>query len=120
VQVSFKVMVDNEAVVPVIYANNVGVTATAEDMTMHLGWYALPVITEQPGDADVIPVPVRPLAKVTVPLNLVRGIIAVLQNQLAQWEQNFGPLPPHPNPPPTLVTEPTGESVRIEESKAET
>jgi hypothetical protein len=87
---------------PVLYANHFHASGTPEDLTMHLGWYAIPPFTEAPETAEV-EVPVRQLAKVTVPLSLVRGIITVLENQLTAWEKNFGqPVPVHPNPPPIL------------------
>jgi hypothetical protein len=87
-----------------LYANYVHVTFTPEDFTMHLGWYALPPFTEPPsGDFEV---QIRPLAKVTLPLNLVRGVVNVLERQMEAWEKSFGmPLPEHPNPPPGLVAD---------------
>jgi hypothetical protein len=73
----------------VLYANFFQATASQLDLTMHLGWYALPALTTLP--EGTISVPVQALAKVTLPLALIPGIIDVLQKQLAAWEQTFGP-----------------------------
>jgi hypothetical protein len=82
-----------------LYANHVQVTFTPEDFTLHLGWYALPAFTEPP-EEGTFEVHVRPLAKVTLPLNLVQGVVDVMTNQMRAWEQSFEmELPKHPNPP---------------------
>jgi hypothetical protein len=84
--------------VPGLYANHVQVTFTPEDFTLHLGWYVIPPLREPPPE-DILEVAVRPLLKVTLPLNLVRGVVAVLENQIEAWERSFEmQLPQHPNP----------------------
>jgi hypothetical protein len=100
--VTLKIVVPTEVgQTPMLYANHFHATITPEDMTMHLGWYATPPLTEPP--TGQIEVHVQPVAKVTVPLNLIRGIVTVLQNQIQAWEQNFGQeIPAHPNPPPAM------------------
>ena len=91
---------------PVLYANHVQATATPEDVTLHLGWYALPPFTEPPPEPEVR-VPVKPIAKVTVPLNIVQGIVTVLENQLKAYEQSYGQaVPKHPNPPAAAGEQP--------------
>jgi hypothetical protein len=84
-----------------LYTNHVQVTFTPEDFTLHLGWYALPPLTEPPeGELEVH---VRPLAKVTLPLNVVQLVVQLLQRQVEAWEASFGmPIPKHPNPAPGL------------------
>jgi hypothetical protein len=73
-------------------------TYSPEDLTLHFGWYAIPALTEPP--PEPVEVQVRPIAKVTIPLNLIRGVISVLQSQLEGWEQTFGmAVQQHPNPP---------------------
>lgn len=88
--------------VPVLYANHVQVTFTPEDFTVHLGWYAIPPFSAPP--EEEFDIPVRPLAKVGIPLNLVRGFAGLLHKQIEAWEQSFdATLPQHPNPPAFLV-----------------
>jgi len=83
--------------VPRLYANFVQATMSPLDLTFHFGWYALPTTEEPPRGGGEIPVPVRPVAKVSIPLPLVKGILRVLESQLAAWEQNFGtPVPDQP------------------------
>lgn len=82
---------------PVFYANHVQVTFTPEDFTIHLGWYVVPPFGQQP--PGITDVPVKSLAKVVIPLNLVRGLINALDVSAKSWEGNWGELPVHPNPP---------------------
>jgi hypothetical protein len=77
-----------DADVPILYANFVQASVTPNDLTMDLGWYGVPALTEQP--TQPVRVQVRGLAKLTVPLNLVPGIINVLQSQLDAWQRTFG------------------------------
>jgi hypothetical protein len=72
-----------------LYANFFQATASQLDLTMHLGWYALPALVTAP--EETVAVPVQALAKVTVPLGLVPGIIQVLQSQMTNWQRAFGP-----------------------------
>ena len=73
---------------PAIYSNFTQATISPFDLTLHFGWYALPALTEPP--TETVNVPVRQVVKVTIPLNLVQGTIAVLQSQLEAWERSFG------------------------------
>jgi hypothetical protein len=80
-----------------LYANFIQVTASPHDFTSHFGWYTVPPLTEPPDGR--IDVPIRPLAKVSVPLNLVRATIELLSRQADAWETNFGAqLPDQPSP----------------------
>jgi hypothetical protein len=82
-----------------LYSNFIQVTLAPHDFTFHLGWFTFPAFTEppQPGPTGTVPVHVRPLAKVSVPLTLVQGIIRVLQSQVEAWEAAFGqPFPEEP------------------------
>lgn len=80
-----------------LYANFIQVTASPHDFSFHFGWYTIPPLMEQP--EGVQDVPIRPLAKVSVPLNLIRATIDLLQRQAEAWETNFGaPLPDQPRP----------------------
>jgi hypothetical protein len=84
---------------PMLYANHVQLTYTPEDFTLHLGWYSVPVIAAPP--EGEVTIQVRPVARVSLPLNLVRSIAAVFVKQMEAWEASFGTtLPMHPNPPP--------------------
>jgi hypothetical protein len=89
---------------PILYSNYIQATYTPEDLTLHFGWYAIPAFTEPP--SAPVDVDVRPVAKVTIPLNLIRGAISVLQSQLEGWEKTFGmPVQDHPNPPAAMRQE---------------
>jgi hypothetical protein len=70
---------------PTTYANFFQATISPVDVTLHLGWYSLPPLTEQPTEA--VRVPVRPTLKVSIPVGLLPGIINVLQSQLEAFEQ---------------------------------
>lgn len=99
------IRVDPEAAKPQpIYSNHVLATFTPEDFTLHLGWYAIPALTEPP-ESGIVDVLVTPVARVVVPLNLMRSLIAVLQRQVESYEANFGPIPEHPNKPEWLKAE---------------
>jgi hypothetical protein len=79
-----------------LYANFVQATTTAYDLTFHFGWYATPTF-EEPPETGLTEVPVRALAKVSIPLGLIRGVIDVLEKQLDAWEKVYGqPLPASP------------------------
>ena len=85
------------------YANNVRVTFTPEDFTIFFGWYSLPPLEERP-ESDEIPSRVQPVMQVTLPLNLMRSVIAVMQRQLEGYEANFGLIPTHPARPPWMLS----------------
>lgn len=72
---------------PAVYSNFAQATISPFDLTLHFGWYALPALTEAP--TEPVTVPVRQVVKVTIPLNLVRGTIALLESQLEAWERSF-------------------------------
>jgi hypothetical protein len=82
-----------------LYANFVQLSFTPHDFTFHFGWYALPAFTEAPPAGQTIDVPIRPLAKVSIPLNLVKAVIPLLERQIEQYELAFGPMPDQPTPP---------------------
>lgn len=71
-----------------LYSNFAQATMSPHDMTMHFGWYAIPPLIEPPEGA--VDVEIRPLVKVTIPLNLVRGVIDLLERQLSSWQESFG------------------------------
>jgi hypothetical protein len=78
-----------------LYANFIQATASPHDFTFHFGWYTVPPFTEAP--AGPLDVPVRSLAKVSIPLNLVRATIELIQRQADAWEANFdATLPEQP------------------------
>jgi hypothetical protein len=47
-------------------------------------------------------VPVDPVARIVLPLNLMRNVIALLQLQIESYQASFGEIPDHPNKPPWL------------------
>ena len=100
--------IDDPAMQPApIYANNLRATFTPEDFTLHFGWYAIPPLDAAPV-GGVVNVDVQPVARVVIPLNLMRSVIAVLQRQVAGYEENFGPIPEHPNKPAWMSEEESG------------
>jgi len=90
-----------------LYANFVQASMSAHDLTLHFGWFTLPAFTEVPsGEVDV---PVRPLAKVSIPLNLVRGLIRLLEAQVIAWEDAHGqPVPDLPTSVAPNSQDPSG------------
>lgn len=88
---------------PRIYSNYVGASFTPEDFTITFGWYALPLLNEPPAEA-VVRAPVHPVARVTIPLNLMPNLIALLQRQLNGYQESLGPIPDHPNKPDWMKT----------------
>lgn len=89
---------------PHVYANYVQATFTPEDFTLHLGWYTTPALRELPQDAT-IEARIQPVARVVIPLNLMKNFIPLLQRQVRGYEESFGPLPDHPNKPSWLQEE---------------
>jgi hypothetical protein len=83
---------------PPLYTNYMGASFTPEDFTLLLGWYAPPISAEVSPDGGV-DARVQPVARVVLPLNLLRNVIALLERQVEAYERSFGPIPAHPNPP---------------------
>ena len=84
------------------YANNVRVTFTPEDFTIFFGWYSLPPLEDRP-ESGQITSRVQPVIQVTLPLNIMRSVIAVMQRQVEGYEANFGPIPAHPARPAWMI-----------------
>jgi hypothetical protein len=84
-----------------VYSNYIQVNFTPEDFTLHFGWYAIPPLPERP-ESGIIEARVEPVARVVIPLNLMRSFIALLQRQLAGYEESFDEIPAHPNKPDWL------------------
>lgn len=83
---------------PPMYANQVQITYTPEDFTLHFSWYSIPALDEPPEDG-VIVAPAAPIGRVVIPLNLMRNLVALIERQIAQYERSFGKIPEHPNKP---------------------
>jgi hypothetical protein len=102
IQAQLRLVRDPEQPQPApIYANQMNVTYTPEDFTFHFGWYAIPPLAEPPADGTLT-VAVESMARVVLPLNLIPNLVALLQRQISAYEENFGPLPEHPNRPPWM------------------
>ncbi len=83
--------------VPSQYANFVQVTMSPHDFRLLFGHYAFPPLPE-PRPAEVV-VPIEPQVAVTIPLNLMKGLIRALQTQVDRWEEGFRePVPEQPQP----------------------
>ncbi len=88
---------DDYGMAPSLYANYVQVTMSPHDFRLLLGSFAFPPLAE-PRSGEV-GVPIEPVASITLPLNLVRGLIRALETQAAGWEAAFKePLPDQPQP----------------------
>lgn len=70
---------------PAVYANFAQATMGVHDLTLFLGWFATPPLVEQPD--NVVPVSVRPLMAVSMPVEMAQNLIALLQTQLDLREQ---------------------------------
>lgn len=82
---------------PNFYANYAQVGLSPHDFVMHFSHYSMPVISEPPTESLVIPVTPEPVATVSIPLNLVRGLIRALEGAAENWEKTFQqPLPVEP------------------------
>lgn len=83
---------------PPTYSNFLQASFTPEDFTLRFGWYTTPAFSPEspPPSEGVIAVPVEPVARITVPLNLMRNVVALLNRQIEAYETSFGPLPKHP------------------------
>jgi hypothetical protein len=86
---------------PRAYANNVRVTFTPEDFTIFFGHYSVPPLDQRTPEGEIETI-VQPVIQISIPLNLVRPTIAVMQRQLEAYERSFGQVPPNPNPPPWM------------------
>jgi hypothetical protein len=86
-----------------LYSNYIQANFTPEDFTLRFGWYAIPALAEPPEGPLVVDV--EPMARIVIPLNLMKNLIALLQRQLQAYEESFGEIPPHPNKPDWLKAE---------------
>jgi hypothetical protein len=101
-RVGLDLRTDDLASAPRVYANNVRVTFTAEDFTIFFGWYSLPPLDARP-ESGQITSHLHPVMQVTLPLNLMRSVIKVMERQVDGYEANFGPIPTHPARPAWMV-----------------
>jgi len=104
VQVGLNVQGEDLGTAPRAYANNVRVTFTPEDFTIYFGWYSIPPL-DSPPESGRIDSRVEPIIQITLPLNLMRSMIAVMQRQLDGYESNFGEIRTHPARPAWMVAE---------------
>jgi|SRR5215218_63139 len=100
--------------VPSFYSNFIQVTTSPYEFTVYFSRLSVPVVTQQP-EAAVAEIRPQPIAAVSIPLNLARGFLEALDQQIQNWEATFRqPLPaepklgqdaPQPNPeqPPTTT-----------------
>jgi len=85
-----------------LYANRMQINFTPEDFWLHFGAYSLPPMDEPP-EGGFVEVSVEPVARVVMPVILIRNVIALLQRQLEAYERSFGPVPEHPFKPPWMA-----------------
>jgi hypothetical protein len=110
-EVQLRISWDPDYVEPAapIYSNFVGGSLTPEDISLVFGWYFVGP-TSAPVNG-VVEATAKPVARVVLPLNLVRNLIGLLERQVEAYERNFGPIPPHPNPPAWMTVEAAEEGV---------
>ncbi len=83
---------------PALYSNFVQVGISPYEFTLHLSRISMPIISEPPAEPMAFDVSPQPVASVSIPLNLVRGLIRALEGQVKNWETTFHqPLPTEPS-----------------------
>ncbi len=74
---------------PTYYANYAQVGFSPHEFTLHFSRYSIPIISEPPSEPLTLEVRPQPVASVSIPLNLVPGLIRALQGQVENWETTF-------------------------------
>ena len=84
--------------VPKLYANYIQVGMSPYDFVMYFSRFSLPILPVDLTENRVVELTPEPVASITIPLNLMRGLIRALQAQMENWEQTFRePVPAEPN-----------------------
>ncbi len=74
-----------------IYANYVQVNHTPWDFTFHFGNFFIPPdVPQEPAELEL---EVKSVARITVPIRLIKGIVSALQKNIKRYEESFGVLP---------------------------
>jgi hypothetical protein len=75
------------------YANTIAVNHTPWDFTIYVGHVALPPITADHAEGrPSMDIPVTPVAQVTIPPVAAAQLAAILQEQIAKYVTQYGPI----------------------------
>lgn len=75
--------------VPTYYANYAQVGFSPHEFTLNFSRYSMPIVSEPPSETLILEVHPQPIASVSIPLNLIQGLIRALQGQVENWETTF-------------------------------
>jgi hypothetical protein len=90
---------------PSYYSNFAQVGISPYEFTVYFSRISMPLITAPPAEIATFEVTPQPVVIVSIPLNLVRGLIRALEGQVENWEKTFRqPLPT--TEPSSAQTEP--------------
>ena len=71
---------------PGIYANFMNINHTKWDFTLHFGHFIIPtVIKEEEQSLEA-----KAVARITLPVNLIKGVVRALNENIATYEKNHG------------------------------
>src|SRR6266545_7478850 len=93
---------------PTYYANYAQVGFSPHEFTVHFSRYSIPIVSEPPSETLILEVRPQPVASISIPLNLVQGLIRALQGQIENWETIFHQA--LPTEPSSMQPEPRAES----------
>jgi hypothetical protein len=83
---------------PSYYSNFVQVGISPYEFALHFSRISMPIVSEPPAELVVFDVSPQPVVSMSIPLNLVRGLIRALEGQAENWERTFHqPLPTEPS-----------------------
>jgi hypothetical protein len=67
------------------------VNHTPWDFTFHFGNFFIPPdVPQEPAELEL---EVKSVARITVPIRLIKGIVSALQKNIKRYEESFGVLP---------------------------
>ncbi len=79
---------------PSYYSNFAQVGISPYEFTVHFSRISMPLVSAPPVEPKTFEVTPQPIVSVSIPLNLVRGLIRALEGQVENWEKTFRqPLP---------------------------
>jgi hypothetical protein len=79
-----------EALTPGVYANFLGVWHTAHEFTLDFAVTQPPALGQTPDGTTVTRVPCQVVSRVKVPPTVLFDFLRTLNENLTNWEQNFG------------------------------
>lgn len=73
---------------PSIYANFMNVNHTQWDFTLHFGHVVLPTLIKEEEQY----LEAKAVARITIPVNLIKGVVRALNENIARYEKNHGTI----------------------------